>query len=94
MKFTVVRRGASPAIDASGWGVEQVGGNVYIVTGRTQPGLVVSSQGTRTFAANDGSFRLQVNTPLSELPVELMDDRGNRAGFVISVHGARVLRKF
>ena len=93
-RFTVVRRGASPEIDATGWGVEQVGGNVYILTGRTRPGLLVSSQGKRIFAANDGSFRLQVTTPLSELPVELSDDRGNRAGFVVSVRGARVLRKF
>ena len=93
-KFTVVRRGASPMIDVTGWSVEPVGGSVYILTGRTQPGLLVRSQGNQIFAANDGSFRLQVSTPLSELPVELTDDRGNRAGFVISVRGARVLRKF
>jgi hypothetical protein len=93
-KFTVVRRGASPAIDVTEWAIEPVGGNVYILTGRTQPGLLVRSQGNQIFAASDGSFRLQVSTPLSELPVELTDDRGNRAGFVISVRGARVLRKF
>ena len=93
-KFTVVRRVASPAIDATAWNIESVGGNVYILTGRTRPGLLVRSQGNQIFAANDGSFRLQVSTPLSELPVELTDDQGNRAGFVISVRGARVLRKF
>jgi hypothetical protein len=93
-KFTVVRRVANPAIDVTAWNVEPVGGNVYILTGRTRPGLLVRSQGNQIFAANDGSFRLQVSTPLSELPVELTDDQGNRAGFVISVRGARVLRKF
>ena len=93
-KFTVVRRGSSPAIDATGWNVERVGGNVYILTGRTQSGMLVRSQGNQVFAGSDGSFRLQVSTPLSELPVELSDDRGNRAGFVISVRGAKVLRKF
>ena len=93
-KFTVVRRGASPSIDVTNWGIEPVGGNVYILTGKTRPGLLVRSQGNQIFASNDGSFRLQVSTPLSELPVELTDDRGDRAGFVISVRGARVLRKF
>ena len=93
-KFTVVRRGSSPAIDVTGWNVERVGGNVYILTGRTQPGMQVRSQGNQIFAASDGSFRLQVSTPLSELPVEVSDDRGNRAGFVIAVRGAKVLRKF
>ena len=89
-----MRRVANPAIDVTAWNVEPVGGNVYILTGRTRPGLLVRSQGNQIFAANDGSFRLQVSTPLSELPVELTDDQGNRAGFVISVRGARVLRKF
>ena len=93
-KFTVVRRGASPSIDVTNWAIEPVGGNVYILTGKTRPGLLVRSQGNQIFASNDGSFRLQVSTPLSELPVELSDDRGDRAGFVISVRGARVLRKF
>ena len=93
-KFTVVRRGSSPSIDVTNWAIEPVGGNVYILTGKTRPGLLVRSQGNQIFASNDGSFRLQVSTPLSELPVELSDDRGDRAGFVISVRGARVLRKF
>lgn len=93
-KFTVVRRGSSTAFEATSWNLERVGGNVYILTGRTQPGTLVRSQGNQIFAANDGSFRLQVSTPLSELPVELSDDRGNRAGFVIAVRGAKVLRKF
>jgi hypothetical protein len=93
-KFSVVRRGSSPSIDVANWSMEPVGGNVYILTGKTRPGLLVRSQGNQVFASNDGSFRLQVSTPLSELPVELSDDRGDRAGFVISVRGARVLRKF
>ena len=93
-KFTVVRRGSSPAIDVGSWGVEPVGGNVYLISGRTQPGLLVRSQGNQVFAGPDGSFRLQISSPLSEVAVELSDDRGNRAGFVISLRNSRVLRKF
>lgn len=93
-KFIVVRRGASAAIDAASWGVEQVGGNVYLISGRTQPGLLVRSQGNQVFAGPDGSFRLQISSPLSEVAVEMSDDRGNRAGFVISLRNSRVLRKF
>ena len=93
-KFTVVRRGSSPAIDVADWGVERVGGNVYIITGRTQPGIQVRSQGNQIFAGSDGSFRLQISSPLSEVAVELNDDRGNRAGFVLSLRNSRVLRRF
>ena len=93
-KFTVVRRGSSPAIDVTGWNVERVGGNVHIISGKTQPGLLVKSQGNQVFAASDGSFRLQVSSGSGEVPVELDDTRGNRAGFVLSLRNSRVLRRF
>lgn len=93
-KINVVRRGSSRAIEVGEWRVERVGGNVYILSGRTQPGLQVRSQNNKVFAASDGSFRLQVSTPLSEVAVELIDDRGNRAGFVLSLVNSRVLRRF
>lgn len=93
-KFNVVKREANRNIEVAGWQVENVGGNVYIVSGRTQPGLLVKSQGNQAFAGADGSFRLQITSPLSETAVELGDDRGNRSGFVVSLKNAKVLRKF
>lgn len=93
-KFTVVRRGSSLGIDVAGWGVDPVGGSVYIISGRTQPGMLVRCQGNQIFAANDGSFRLQISSASPEVPVELSDDRGNRAGFVLSLRNSRVVRRF
>ena len=93
-RFNVIRRGTSPSIDVVEWRVERVGGNVYIVTGRTNPGLVVRTQGREVFAGSDGAFRLQISTPLSEVAIETSDDKGNRAGFVLSLRTAKVLRKF
>ena len=93
-KFIVVRREANRSIDVAGWHVENVGGNVYIIGGRTLPGLLVKSQGNQVFASADGGFRLQISSQLSEAAVELADDRGNRVGFVVSLKNARVLRKY
>lgn len=93
-RFNVIRRDASRKIDASEWNVERVGGNVFIVSGRTMPGALVRSLGRETFAAQDGAFRIQVSTPLSEVAVEMADDQGNRAGFVLSLRNAKVLRRF
>ncbi|HMQ04898.1 MAG TPA: FecR domain-containing protein [Pyrinomonadaceae bacterium] len=93
-KFNVVKREASKAIEVAGWSVENVGGTVFYVSGRTQPGMVIKSQGNQVFAGPDGSFRLQISTPLSETAVEVGDDRGNRAGFVLSLRSAKVLRRF
>ena len=93
-RFDVTRSGAGGGIDVAGWSVENVGGNVYLISGRTQSGMRVRAVGRETFSGSDGSFRMQVATPLSEVAVDVGDDRGNRAGFVLSLHGGKVLRKY
>lgn len=93
-RFIVTRRNATRAIEVNEWGVENVGGNVYMVSGRTTPGMLVRCLGREMYATNDGSFRIQVSTPVSEVAVELADDQGNRGGFVLSLRNARVLRRF
>jgi hypothetical protein len=93
-RFSVVRRAANRAIDVTGWNVERFGGNVFFISGKTQPGLFVRSLGREVFAAGDGSFRLQIATPLSEVAVEVSDDHGNRAGFVLSLRNGRILRRY
>lgn len=93
-KFSVVRPDSAGVIEAASWSAERVGGNVYIISGRTRPGNVARSQGREVNAGSDGTFRLQIATPLSEIAIELADERGNRAGFVISLANSRVLRRF
>jgi hypothetical protein len=93
-KFTVVKGGGGRLIEAADWHVEPIGGNVFIVSGRTQPGAVVRSQGRETFAGGDGSFRLQVSATSSVAAVEIGDDRGNRTGFVLSLKTGAVSRRY
>ncbi len=93
-KFMVVRAGESVKIDATEWKVEQVGGNIYLLSGRTSPGVTVKSQGRETNSGPDGAFRMQISSPSVETAVEISDDRGNRAGFIISLRNSRVLRRY
>ncbi len=93
-KFMVVRSGESVDIAASDWRVEPVGGNVYIVTGKTQPGMVIRSQGRQANSGADGSFKIQIHSPSVETAVEIGDDRGNRTGFIISLRNGNVLRRY
>ena len=93
-KFTIVKREVSQTIEASEWNVEQVGGNIYIIGGRTQSGLVVRSQGRETFASGDGSFRLQISSPSPEVTVEIRDEKGNRSGYALSLRTAKATRRF
>lgn len=93
-KFMIVRPGESVAIDANSWAVENVGGTVYLLSGRTGPGLIVKSQGRETKSGPDGAFKMQISSPSIETAVEISDDRGNRTGFVISLRNAAVLRRY
>lgn len=58
------------------------------------PGALVRSLGREMFAGGDGSFRIQISTPQAEVAVEMSDDQGNRAGFVLSLRSAKVVRRF
>ncbi|MEP6945841.1 MAG: hypothetical protein ABJA02_07985 [Acidobacteriota bacterium] len=93
-KFTVVKRGANTTIEAGEWVVEPVGGNVFFVSGRTQPGMAVRALGRSTFAASDGTFKLQISTPSSEAFIEIGDDRGNRSGFILSMRTGNLMGRY
>lgn len=93
-KFNVVRGSGGQTIDATDWHAENVGGSIYIITGRTGPGMTVRAAGRETFAGPDGAFRLQISSPSTEAAVEISDGRGNRSGFIISLRNGGVLRRY
>jgi hypothetical protein len=91
-KFTVVKREGGDDLSASDWQIERVGGNIFLISGKARPGLTVRILGRETFAASDGTFRLQVSTPASEVTVEISDEHGNRNRMVLSLTAGRVVR--
>lgn len=93
-KFSVVQGSAGAAIDARDFSVENVGGRIYLVSGKTRPGMVVRCQGRETFAGPDGAFKLQISSPSISAAVEISDDRGSRSGYVISLRNGSVLRRY
>ncbi|HMT06880.1 MAG TPA: FecR domain-containing protein [Pyrinomonadaceae bacterium] len=92
-KFTVVRGTTATDIDATGWKVEPLGGTVYVISGQTQPGRVIRAVGRDTFAAADGSFKMQISSASTEIDVEVGDGRGSRAVFIISLRSGTLLRR-
>lgn len=93
-RFTVVKREGNESLTASEWQVESLGGKVYLVSGKTSPGVTVRIMGRETFAAGDGSFKLQVNVPTPDVNVEIRDEHGNRTTYVLSLSNGQVLRQF
>ena len=83
-KFVVVSEGGTgEAVSVSNVVVEFVGGQIYLVRGRTQPGNTLRCAGRETLAARDGSFQIQINAPRgqADIAVEASDTRGNRNVF-------------
>jgi hypothetical protein len=93
-KFMVIRGGESPAIEAVDWHVEPMGGTVFLISARTQPGMMVRCQGRQINTGPEGTFRLQISSPSGETAVEILNDRGDRTGYVISLRTGAVLRKY
>lgn len=92
-KFTVVKPAASETLTATEWQVEAVGGSIYLVGGKTQPGATVRIAGREVFAAAGGTFRLQISAASPNVTVEISDDRGNRSRYNLNLNSARAVRQ-
>lgn len=93
-KFTIIKREGNTSIGATEWQVESLGGRLYRISGKTQPGATVRALGKQTFALGDGSFILQIASPSAQATVEISDDRGNRSSFVLNLSNGKVVRQF
>jgi hypothetical protein len=93
-RFTVVKREGNEKISATDWQVENIGGKLYLISGKTVSGAIVRIIGRETFAGPDGSFKMQVSVPTADATVEIRDEHGNRTTYVISLQTAKVVRQF
>jgi hypothetical protein len=91
-KFTVTRDAANAQLAATEWQVERIGGNVYRLSGKTQPGTNARAAGRETFADAGGSFTLQISSPSQSVTIELSDERGNRARYNLSLATGNAVR--
>lgn len=91
-KFTIIKREENGSIEATDFQVEKIGGTIYIVSGKTQPGASVKIQGRESFAGSDGNFKIQISAYVPEATVELGDERGSRNRFVISLNNGKIIR--
>lgn len=89
-KFTIIKNQQGGNIFVRDWKIENVGGNVYILSGTTKPGATVKILGRETFAASDGKFRIQISTPSATVPVDVFDEKGNGGKFSVSLKTGKV----
>lgn len=80
-KFTVVSREPGQGVNFSELNSEYVGGQIYVIRGRTQPGTTVSFGDREILSDSNGLFRLQITAPAGarEVSITAQDQQGNRS---------------
>lgn len=93
-RFNVIKREGNEKLTASDWQVENLGGKLYLISGKTTAGAIIKVVGRETFAAGDGSFKVQVSIPTPTATIEIRDERGNNTTFVLSLKNGEVVRQY
>ncbi|HYJ47702.1 MAG TPA: FecR domain-containing protein [Pyrinomonadaceae bacterium] len=80
-KFTITPQGTGGRLSFSEVTAEYVGGQIYVIHGRTQPGTTVSSVGREILSDSNGLFRLQIVAPegAREVTIAAQDQQGNHS---------------
>jgi len=89
-KFIVTTRGTGSQVSVANLSTELLGGNIYLVRGKAEPGTTIRVSGRETIAAPDGGFQVQVTAGAGarELALEARDSQGNSSQYKVSL-GAR-----
>ena len=79
-KFVVAPKGTGARVTVTDWQAVLVGGQIYLIRGRAQPGTSIRIAGRETSVNGDGSFQLQITAPegAREVVAEAQDQQGNR----------------
>lgn len=93
LKFIVATRGTGSQVTVSSLSSELLGGSLYLIRGRAEPGTTIRCGGRETIVATDGTFQVQISAARTarEVIVEAQDPRGNSSQYkvVLSSRAAR-----
>jgi len=89
LKFIVTTRGTGSQVAVSSLSAELLGGSLYLVRGKAEPGTTIRASGREAIVAPDGSFQIQVTTSgdARDITVEAQDSQGNSSQYKVSLSG-------
>ena len=88
LKFMVGTRGTGSQVAVSDLTAELLGGSIYIIRGKADPGTTIRVAGRETMAALNGAFQIQVTAAgTRDLTVEAQDSQGNSSQYKVSLNG-------
>jgi len=81
-KFVVTQRGTGSQVAVSNLAAEFLGGNIYLVRGRAEPGTTIRVSGREALVPSDGSFQIQISVAGSrDVVVNAQDPQGNTSQY-------------
>ncbi|HSE33874.1 MAG TPA: FecR domain-containing protein [Pyrinomonadaceae bacterium] len=81
-KFVVATRGTGSQVAVSNLTAEFLGGNIYLVRGRAEPGTTVRVGGREALVPSDGTFQIQISVAGSrDVVVDAQDAQGNTSQY-------------
>jgi len=86
LKF-MVTSGTGSQVAVSDLSTELLGGNIYLIRGKAEPGTTIRVSGREASAAHDGAFQIQVTAgnTTRELTLEAKDSQGNSSQYKVSL---------
>jgi hypothetical protein len=86
-KFIVATRGTGSQVSVANLTAELLGGNIFLIKGKAEPGTTVRAAGRETIVPSDGNFQLQItaSSGTREVPVEARDPQGNSSQYKVSL---------
>jgi hypothetical protein len=89
LKFIVTTRGTGSQVTVSSLTAELLGGNLYLVRGRAEPGTTIRINDRETIVNPDSSFQIQLVVPAGsrDITVEAQDPQGNSSQYKVSLSG-------
>ena len=86
-KFIVATQGTGSRVPVSNLVAELLGGTIYLIRGRSEPGTTIRVAGRETIVPSEGSFQVQVTAPpgTQEINIDAEDSRGNITPYRVSL---------
>jgi hypothetical protein len=90
----VATRGTGSSVSVSNLTAELLGGNIYLVRGRAEPGTTVRIGGREAIVPGDGSFQVQITAAANtrEVVLEAQDPQGNSSQYKLALTGRSARR--
>lgn len=81
-KFVIAQRGTGSHVAVNDLAAELLGGRIYLIRGRAEPGTTIRVSGREAIVPPNGAFQIQISATSSQVVVvEAQDSQGNSSQY-------------